>query len=179
MLRSWESHLFLFIFLKCFTALIFQYYLTYHYLDIEMNILKRRRSYSLNYLLFALSLTAGFCSHAYAADSDWPKKPIVAILSFPAGGSTDIFARSVAAPLGDALGQSVIIENKPGAGGMIGLQAAAKAAPDGYTIHISALTNQTISQALFTNPPADLRKDFAPVAQLGSIPHLLLSLIHI
>jgi tripartite-type tricarboxylate transporter receptor subunit TctC len=121
-----------------------------------------------------MSLASSFFSPAIAAaDSDWPKKPILAILTFPAGGSTDVFARAVAAPLGEALGQSVIVDNKPGAGGMIGLQAAAKAAPDGYTIHISALTNQSISQALFTNPPADLRKDFVPVAQLGSIPHLL------
>ena len=56
---------------------------------------------------------------------------------------------------------------------MIGLSAAAKSAPDGYTIHVSALTNQCISQALFPNPPADLRRDFVPVALLGSIPHLL------
>ena len=162
---------------KFLLRLLFQYYITHHPLDIEMNTLKYRfsflRSHLLSYLMLSLSLTVGFSSQIYAADSDWPKKPIVAILTFPAGGSTDVFARAVAAPLGEALGQSVIIENKPGAGGMIGLQAAAKAAPDGYTIHISALTNQTISQALFTNPPADLRKDFAPVAQLGSIPHLL------
>ncbi len=108
-----------------------------------------------------------------ASEADWPKKPIVAIVSFPAGGSTDIFARSVTAPLAEALGQSIVVENKPGAGGMIGLQAAAKAAPDGYTIHISALTNQLISQALFKNPPADLQKDFAPVALIGTIPHLI------
>ena len=108
-----------------------------------------------------------------APDTDWPKKPIVAILSFPAGGSTDVFGRAVLAPLGEALGQSIVIENKPGAGGMIGLQAAAKAAPDGYTIHFSAMTNQTISQALFKNPPADLRKDFAPVALVGTVPHLI------
>lgn len=108
-----------------------------------------------------------------APDTDWPKKPIVAIVSFPAGGSTDIFARAVMAPLGEALGQSIVIENKPGAGGMIGLQAAAKAAPDGYTIHFSALTNQVISQALFKNPPADLRTDFAPVALVGTVPHLI------
>ena len=108
-----------------------------------------------------------------APDTDWPKKPIVAIVSFPAGGSTDIFARSVTAPLAEALGQSVVVDNKPGAGGMIGLQAAAKAAPDGYTIHISALTNQSISTALFKNPPADLQKDFAPVALIGTIPHLI------
>ena len=108
-----------------------------------------------------------------APETDWPKKPIAAIVSFPAGGSTDIFARSVTAPLAEALGQSIVVDNKPGAGGMIGLAAAAKAAPDGYTIHISALTNQSISQALFKNPPADLQKDFAPVALIGTIPHLI------
>ncbi len=138
-----------------------------------MNTLRQQLSRLTSNLLLGFSLTAIFYSPTFAADVDWPKKPIVAILTFPAGGSTDIFARAVSAPLGEALGQSIIIENKPGAGGMIGLQAAAKAAPDGYTIHISALTNQTISQALFTNPPADLRKDFTPVAQLGSIPHLI------
>jgi tripartite-type tricarboxylate transporter receptor subunit TctC len=138
-----------------------------------MKTMKHHFSDSLNSFVAGCLLTFGIVSHALAVDADWPKKPILAILSFPAGGSTDIFARAVAAPLGEALGQSVIVENKPGAGGMIGLQAAAKAAPDGYTIHISALTNQSISQALFTNPPADLRKDFLPVAQLGSIPHLL------
>ena len=123
-------------------------------------------------LITALSLGLTNVSMA-APDSDWPKKPIVAIVSFPAGGSTDIFARSVTAPLAEALGQSVVVENKPGAGGMIGLQAAAKAAPDGYTIHISALTNQSISSALFKNPPADLQKDFAPVALIGTVPHLI------
>lgn len=125
-------------------------------------------------LLLSLWILAGLCGSVYAANEiDWPKKPIVAIVSFPAGGSTDIFARSLTAPLAEALGQSIVVENKPGAGGMIGLQAAAKAAPDGYTIHISALTNQSISSALFKNPPADLQKDFAPVALMGAIPHLI------
>ena len=125
-------------------------------------------------LLLSLSILTSLCGSVYAAnETDWPKKPIVAIVSFPAGGSTDIFARSLTAPLADALGQSIVVENKPGAGGMIGLQAAAKAVPDGYTIHISALTNQSISSALFKNPPADLQKDFAPVALMGAIPHLI------
>ena len=124
-------------------------------------------------LLGIFGLLTAFGSALAAPDTDWPKKPIVAIVSFPAGGSTDIFARSVTAPLAEALGQSVVVENKPGAGGMIGLQAAAKAAPDGYTIHISALTNQSISSALFKNPPADLQKDFAPVALIGTVPHLI------
>ena len=125
-------------------------------------------------LLLSLLILAGLCGSVYAAnETDWPKKPIVAVVSFPAGGSTDIFARSLTAPLAEALGQSIVVENKPGAGGMIGLQTAAKAAPDGYTIHISALTNQSISSALFKNPPADLQKDFAPVALMGAIPHLI------
>ena len=131
----------------------------------------------MNYLKSLLISVCGLLaisnSGLAAPDTDWPKKPIVAIVSFPAGGSTDIFARSVTAPLADALGQSIVVENKPGAGGMIGLQAAAKATPDGYTIHISALTNQSISTALFKNPPADLQKDFAPVALIGTIPHLI------
>lgn len=134
-----------------------------------MNTLNR-----LTKLFFGFFIFAGLLGQTMAApEIDWPKKPIVAILSFPAGGSTDVFARAVAVPLGEALGQPVVIENKPGAGGMIGLGAAAKAAPDGYTIHISAMTNQAISQALFKNPPADLTKDFAPVALLGTIPHLI------
>ena len=79
-------------------------------------------------LLCVIGLLA-FSNIALAApETDWPKKSIVAIVSFPAGGSTDIFARSVTAPLAEALGQSIVVENKPGAGGMIGLQAAAKAA---------------------------------------------------
>jgi len=125
-------------------------------------------------LLLISCTLLGFLSSAFAApETDWPKKPIVAVLAFPAGGSTDIFARSVTAPLAEALGQSIVVENKPGAGGMIGLQAASKAAPDGYTIHISALTNQSISSALFKNPPADLQKDFVPVALIGTVPHLI------
>jgi tripartite-type tricarboxylate transporter receptor subunit TctC len=131
-----------------------------------MNLLK-------SLLLSALGAVALSNLALAAPETDWPKKPIVAIVSFPAGGSTDIFARSVTAPLAEALGQSIVVENKPGAGGMIGLQAGAKAAPDGYTINISALTNQSISSALFKNPPADLQKDFVPVALIGTIPHLI------
>ena len=129
-------------------------------------------------LIYRIALSATFSlglinASVAAPDNDWPKKPIQMILSFPAGGSTDVFARSIAAPLGEALGQAVVIENKPGAGGMIGMTAAAKANPDGYTIHFSALTNQAIAQALFNNPPVDLEKDFISVAQVGSVPHIL------
>jgi tripartite-type tricarboxylate transporter receptor subunit TctC len=130
--------------------------------------------YRLGRILIGALLAAGVCTSIVAAsDADWPKKPIVAILPFPAGGSTDVFARSIGVPLGEALGQAVIIDNKPGAGGMIALGAAAKASPDGYTLLFSALTNQSISYSLFKNPPADLTKDLVPVALVGSIPHLI------
>ena len=124
--------------------------------------------------IFTLLMLCSAVGYSYAApDTDWPKKPIQMVLSFPAGGSTDIFARSIAAPLGEALGQAVVIENKPGAGGMIGMTAAAKANPDGYTLHFSALTNQAISQALFSNPTVGLQSDFVSVAFVGSVPHIL------
>jgi tripartite-type tricarboxylate transporter receptor subunit TctC len=141
----------------------------------HFNLLSIKASMNLIHrTLFGVALSIGIMHASIAApDTDWPKKPIQMILSFPAGGSTDVFARSIAAPLGEALGQAVVIDNKPGAGGMIGLGAAAKANPDGYTIHFSALTNQAISQALFNNPPADLQKDFASVALVGSVPHIL------
>ncbi len=135
---------------------------------IEMNHLKHLYGRILVALLFSL----GLCTQA-AAEADWPKKPIIAILPFPAGGSTDVFARAISVPLGEALGQPIVIENKPGAGGMIALGAAAKATPDGYTLLFSALTNQSISQALFKNPPADLTKDFTSICLVGTIPHLI------
>ena len=135
-----------------------------------MNIKKRY----FGRLIIGALLAASLCKISLAApDTDWPKKPITAILPFPAGGSTDAFARAIAVPLGEALGQAVVIENKPGAGGMIALGATAKASPDGYTLLFSALTNQSISQALFKNPPAELTKDFAPIALVGTIPHLI------
>ena len=115
----------------------------------------------------------GLLNTAFAApETDWPKKPMVAIVSFPAGGSTDIFARSVTAPLAEALGQSIVVENKPGAGGMIGLQAAAKAAPDGYTWFIGA-THHTIAPSMYKNLDYDIEKSFIPVAMLANVPQVL------
>lgn len=137
-----------------------------HSTKAPMNLIHR--------IVFGITAALGLVNISIAApDTDWPKKPIQMILSFPAGGSTDVFARSIAVPLGEALGQAVVIENKPGGGGMIGMTAAAKANPDGYTVHFSALTNQAIAQALFANPPFSLQKDFVSVALVGSVPHVL------
>ena len=110
-----------------------------------------------------------------APETDWPKKPIVAVLSFPAGGSTDVFARAVVAPLSEALGQSVVVENKPGAGGMIGLGAAAKAAPDGYTIllALSSLTVIPEADALLGRNPMFLLNELRPIARYTADPTVL------
>ena len=75
--------------------------------------------------------------------------------------------------MGEALGQNVIVENKPGAGGNIGLAYAAKAAPDGYTIYLAAVTNAAIAAAAYAEKPVHLLKDFVPVAGVATMPHML------
>ncbi len=101
---------------------------------------------------------------ATAQAQDWPQRPITMIVSQPAGASPDVMARMIAERMGKALGQTVIIENKPGAGNVVGAAAAARATPDGYTLFFAT------SAALVTNPfmmkslPYDSVKDFAPIA---------------
>jgi len=127
----------------------------------------------LKHLFLAVTLVVGAGSAAFAQATDWPKKPIRMVISFPPGGATDVLTRAIAQPLGDALGQPIVVENRPGGGGMLGLGAVAKADPDGYTMQLSALTNQAIAQGLLTNAPSDLRKDFVPVGLVGTSPHVL------
>lgn len=103
----------------------------------------------------------------------YPEKAVTIVISFPPAGATDVMARSVGQALSEDLGQPVVIENRAGAGGMIGLGVAARAAPDGYTLHLTALTNQAIADALYANKPADLATDFIPVARIGFAPHAL------
>lgn len=109
-------------------------------------------------------------SAAYAA---YPERPIQLILSFPPAGATDILARAIGQKLSESLGQSVVIENRPGAGGNIGLAYAAKAAPDGYTIYLAAVTNAAIAAAAYSSQPVHLIKDFVPVAGVATVPHML------
>jgi tripartite-type tricarboxylate transporter receptor subunit TctC len=108
-----------------------------------------------------------------ASAQAYPSKPIRMVIAFPPGGGTDVLARAIAQRLGAKLEQQVIVENRPGAGGMIGLETAAKAAPDGYTVFLSALTNQTIAGHLYANAKADISRDFDPVALLANAPHVL------
>lgn len=97
----------------------------------------------------------------------WPTKPIKIVLGFPPGGATDILARDFAAKLGEELRQQVIIENKPGAGGTIGADIVAKAAPDGYTLTIGTSSNHAIAVSLYKKLPYDPVTDFLPITMLA------------
>jgi len=110
---------------------------------------------------------------ALAARAEYPDKPIAMMLSFPPAGATDILARAIGQKMGEALHQSVVIENRPGAGGNIGLVAAARAAPDGYTTYMAAVTNAAIAAAAYPPQAAHLQKDFVAVAGVAIVPHML------
>jgi len=106
------------------------------------------------------------------AQQAWPTKPVRIIVPFPAGQSTDILARVTADQLGKALGQQVIVENRPGAGGSIGADVAAKAAPDGYTLLMVTISTHGIAPALYPKLPYDPLKDFAPIINVGLTPQV-------
>lgn len=108
-----------------------------------------------------------------AAQAAYPEKPIQLILSFPPAGATDILARAIGQGLSEKLNQQVIVDNRPGAGGNIGLAAAAKAPADGYTIYLAAVTNAAIAAAAYSTASAHLIKDFDPIAGVGTVPHML------
>ncbi len=105
--------------------------------------------------------------------ADYPEKPIVFIVPQNAGGTNDIVGRIVAQKLGETLGGSVVVENRVGAGGNIGTQAAARATKDGYTLLLTISSSQAINPALYKSPGFDPVKDFAPVALVGSVPNVL------
>jgi tripartite-type tricarboxylate transporter receptor subunit TctC len=114
-------------------------------------------------LVFAL--TAGVASSAQA--QNWPSKPIRFIVPFPAGGATDAAARAVQPYMEKTLGQTVLIENRAGAGAVIGLDAVAKAPPDGYTIGVAPAGAMSVDPAMGVKLPFDVRKDFAPISNLS------------
>jgi tripartite-type tricarboxylate transporter receptor subunit TctC len=103
----------------------------------------------------------------------YPDKAITLIAPFSAGGALDLIARSVAQKLNDEWGQSVVVDNKAGAAGIIGTQYVARSAPDGYTILLGATTTHGINPSLYQKLPYDAVKDFAPVSLVATIPHIL------
>jgi tripartite-type tricarboxylate transporter receptor subunit TctC len=111
---------------------------------------------------------------AFAASAQtYPTRPIRLVVPFPAGGTTDILARAVAQKLTDAWGQSVVVDNRPGAGGNIGSELVAKAAPDGYTLLMGTVGTHAINPSLYSHMPYDHVKDFAPVILVAGVPNVL------
>jgi tripartite-type tricarboxylate transporter receptor subunit TctC len=111
-------------------------------------------------------------SSAGAHGADYPAKAITIIVPFAPGGSNDIVARAIGQKLNEDWGQPVVVDNRPGAGGVIGSEFVARAAPDGYTLLLVSSTF-TINPAVKTNLPFDVAKDFVPVARIGQSPLLL------
>ena len=101
---------------------------------------------------------------AQSASAQWPARPVRVIVPFPPGGGLDFFARATAPKLQELLGQQIVVENRSGAGGMVGADAVAKAAPDGYTLLLASSAELTISQHLYPKMAYDAIKDFAPVS---------------
>jgi len=121
-------------------------------------------------LVAALTLWAGL-----AGAQPYPSKPIRFIVSFPPGGSADLVARAIAPRLSERLGQPVLVENRPGAGGNIGVDAVAKAAPDGHTIGLAAAGALAVNASLYPSMPFNPEKDLAPITALAMIPFFIVA----
>ena len=103
----------------------------------------------------------------------YPTKPVRIVVPFAAGGAIDVIVRAVAPQLGKELGQSIVVENRPGAGGNIGSEIVAKSAPDGYTLLAGTSATHGANAGLFAKLPYDPRKDFVPIAHLAGVPNVL------
>ncbi len=128
-----------------------------------------RRSVLAAPLLIAASLAPATA----LAQAAWPAKVIRLVVPFAAGGTTDILARSLAPELQKALGQPVVVDNKPGAGGNSGAADVAKSAPDGYTLLMGTVGTHAINAALYPKLPFDPVKDFAPITLMAGVPNVL------
>jgi tripartite-type tricarboxylate transporter receptor subunit TctC len=117
--------------------------------------------------LTALALACAFGSAAHA--QSWPSKPLKIVVNFPPGGAADQIARSVAAPLQTALGQTVVVENRAGSGGNIGGDAVAKSPPDGYTLLMSSGGMVSVNPHIYPKMPFDPAKDLVPVAAAARV----------
>lgn len=122
------------------------------------------------FLMSVLLLGTSLISHA---QSQYPNKPIRLIIGFPAGGSTDIVGRIVAQKLGERLGQTIVVENRGGAGGTIGTDAAAKAAPDGYTLTLGTTSTMAVAPGAYSKLGYDPIKSFSPISLVAVTPYLL------
>jgi len=134
--------------------------------------MKSMSRHGLRLLLAALSLSLAAFAFAQTPAA-YPTKPIRLVVPFPPGGATDILAREVAKHLTEAWGQSVVVDNRPGAGGNIGSELVAKSAPDGYTLEMGTVGTHAINASLYSKMPYDHIKDFVPVILVAGVPNVL------
>ena len=123
--------------------------------------------------LLTATLASVLCAPAAFAQADYPSKPIRIVVPYAAGGGSDAVARVVAKAMTTYLGQSVLVDNKPGSGTVIGASEVARAAPDGYTLLLTTSSTHAISPHLMPKLAYDPRKDFTPVAHVADAPSVL------
>jgi tripartite-type tricarboxylate transporter receptor subunit TctC len=124
-------------------------------------------------LTIALSSHEAFAQSTPQGNVNYPSRPLRLVVPYPAGGPLDLVARALADKLRDPLGQPVVVENKPGAGGNIGADSVAKASPDGYTLLLGAVATHAINPYLYAKIPYDPNLDFMPVTRLAVVPNVL------
>ncbi len=127
-------------------------------------------------LAVALALAAAiapFAAAAQGAPAAYPTRPAKIVVPFPPGGPLDVTSRALAQKLTEAWGQSVVVDNRPGAGGNIGADLVAKAAPDGYTVLMGALSTHAVNPSLYARMPYDAVRDFAPITLVAVTPNVL------
>lgn len=123
--------------------------------------------------LTAITLLTAALTPLSALAQAYPSKPIRLIVPFPAGGATDILARALSQKLGEKIGQPVVVENRPGAGGTIGADAASKSAADGYTLLLATSSTHSIGPAINPKIPYNAETDFTPIAYVASSPNIV------
>ncbi len=123
--------------------------------------------------LGAAGLSLGLWTLGVHAQSAYPTKPIRLVIPFPAGGATDIIGRSLALKLSTSLGQQVVVDNKPGAGGVIGADSVAKSPADGYTLVLATSSTHSVGPALNARMPYDATRDFVPIVNVATAPSVL------
>ncbi|RYF82924.1 MAG: tripartite tricarboxylate transporter substrate binding protein [Comamonadaceae bacterium] len=124
--------------------------------------------------LAATLAALGFSAPGVVLAQGYPNKPIRLVVPFPAAGATDLFARTLGQKMGERLGTTLVIDNKPGAGGAIGSDLAAKAPPDGYTLLLATTSTHSIGPAITARLPYDTVRDFTPIAHVGDAPSIML-----
>jgi tripartite-type tricarboxylate transporter receptor subunit TctC len=122
--------------------------------------------------LTGLAQTNAATASPAAAAATWPSKPLTLVVPFPPGGTTDVLARALAEPLGQALGQTVLVENKPGAGATLGADQVVKARPDGTTLLVGAV-HHTIASSVYRKLPYDFQRDLAPITMIAMVPNVM------